>query len=501
MFKENSKNLTIMLWTIILVLLALSSIKAGSNPDDAYWHVKVGEWILEHRQVPTSGIFSYTAADQQWVSHEWLSAVFLYLLFHYSGWGGLVFFSLIILLTSLLLLLCFLLKRLSAVQSMIFVLFAYLLIIPHILPRPHILAIPIMIYWTASLIEASERQKSPSIYLAPLMVLWVNMHGSFIIGIAFSLFFAAETVFYAQSIMRKQMVLSWSKFILAVILAATITPHGLHGLLLPFQLSNQDYALSMITEWLSPNFHEFQPLELWLLSFLALTLFQGIKLPVFRLVFLLGLIHLSLKHIRHACDLLSVLSPLILATPLAQHWKSETEISFKQLIPNYKGVLLLAIYFTALFFYLTQVRVIQTEQDRQIESVLIALKDDRKNLGNVLNDYGAGDFLIHHDYQVFIDPRSELYGDKFMKDYFDAIFLSKNSERLENILRQYQIQWTIFQTSAPINTYLATKADWTKLYSDAYITLFIRRSMVLQPQTLTEIKKLEQQSLKEKHML
>lgn len=496
MFQSDSQRLQGLTWVVILFLLAMTALSYGGNADDAYWHIKVGEWILTHGQVPSTGIFSYTNPNKPWVSHEWLSAIVLYQVFHVAGWGGLVLLAIFSLFVSILVLLWFLLPRLSSVQSIIFVLFAYLLVVPHVLPRPHILAIPVMTYWTACLINAVEKHSKPPFYLLPLMILWVNLHGSFVIGIAFSIFFAAEAIFYAPAESRKQFFSQWGIFILAAVICTAVTPHGINGLLLPFQLNNQSYALSRVSEWASPNFHGFQPLELWLMSFLALVLIQGIKLPLFRLVFLLGLLHLSLKHIRHACDLLSVLSPLVLATPLAKHWHSEPEMSFHEFRPKtYRGLLLLSVYFCGLFFYLSNIKVIESEQNQQVQKVLQILKPDQPHLGNVLNNYGVGDFLIYLDYPTFIDPRAELYGDQFMKDYFAAIELVESPKKLEQMIEKYHIRWTLFYTFESINTYLVTQPQWHKLYADKYITLFIHQSVKLSTPTLEKLKALEKLTL------
>lgn len=498
MIQSEKQPLVLMTWGVLLLVLTIIALGYGGDGDDAYWHIKVGEWILTHQQVPTSGIFSYTNTDKPWISHEWLSAVLLYKVFQYSGWAGLVFLAIISVFVTLLVLLNFLLERLSTVQSLIFVLFAYLLMAIHILPRPHILAIPIIAYWTASLIKASEKQAAPPFYLLPLMILWVNMHGSFVVGIAFSIFFSIEAIFYAAAATRKQLLANWTIFIAATISCAAMTPHGINGLLLPFQLSNQTYALERVLEWQSVNFHHFQALELWLLSFLSLILLQGIKLPVFRLVFLLSLLHLSLKHLRHAADLLSTLSPLILATPLATHWHSKPEISFKDLWPKtYQGLALLIIYFLGLFFYLSDIKETEYQQAQQIQKVLLALKPEQQQLGNVLNNYGSGDFLIYLDYPTFIDTRAELYGDPFMKYYFEAIELVDSSKKLEAMIAKYHVTWTLFYTHEAINTYLATQPSWHKLYSDKVFTIYINQSVKLSAQTLAKLKILEKLALLE----
>ena len=38
---------------------------------DLWWHLKVGDWIVENRAVPHNGILTYTATDRPWVAYSW----------------------------------------------------------------------------------------------------------------------------------------------------------------------------------------------------------------------------------------------------------------------------------------------------------------------------------------------------------------------------------------------------------------------------------------------
>ncbi len=494
MLNTQRQKMQFFIWGSLLYFITLTSLLCGTS-FDAYWHLKVGEWIAEHQQVPTSGLFSYTNASTPWVSHEWLAALLMYGLFHYTGWGGMVFAALVCVFVSMMLLLRFTLKRLTAMQSLIFMLMAYLLLLSHIMPRPHILAIPLMIYWTATVIEACEKQVAPPWHLLWVMILWTNLHGSFIVGVAFAFFFAAETCYYASKDLRAGLAKGWGLFTVAAIICTAITPHGIDGALMPLQFSNLTYAQSRIIEWASPNFHHFQPLEVWLLGFMALSLHQGIKIPVFRLVFLLGVIHLSLKHLRHSSDLLSVLPPLVLATPLGKHWNSKITLDFKDLLPKtYKTIAFLPLFFILLFIYVTQVRTIESESSLHIQEVLIALKDEKQNLGNLLNSYNVGGYLIFQGYDTFIDTRAELYGDRFIKMYHDTVELKYSSKKLESLLDKYDIGWTLFISRDQINAYLAMKPEWQRLYADEQITIFIKDSVALSQALRTKMKKLERRT-------
>lgn len=489
---NEQKKTRIFIFLLLTYLIWLIAANCGTG-DDTYWHIKVGEWIINNHKVPTTGIFSYTATNFPWVSHEWLSAVLIYAFFYIAGWPGLVFLATLSITFAMLFLLDFLLKRISVNISIIFLLFAIFLLTIHIMPRPHIIALPVMVIWTSQLINASETQTSPPLPLALLMTLWVNMHGSFILGIAFIFFFATESIFTVKTPANRISLLKrWLVFLLFSLMATLITPHGINGLLLPLQLTNQSYMLDVISEWASPNFHNIQPFEFWLLAFMALSLYKGIKLPVFRIIFILGLIHLSLKHIRHTSDLLSFLSPMILAVPFSKQLNAPSNFSVNQLYPKrLSHWLALGLYLIVLSVYLST-RTVEFEKNIQIGKVLTSLQKDKNSLGNVLNSYALGVNLIHYDYKVFIDPRAELYGDRFIKKYLTAIYLKKGSQQLQDIIEKYHITWTFFEAEDAINTYLETRADWKKIYSDRYITVYLMSAKNISDSTKQELQKIKE---------
>ena len=43
---------------------------------DTGWHLRAGEWILNHHQLPTSDFFSFTKSGQPWFAWEWLWEIF-----------------------------------------------------------------------------------------------------------------------------------------------------------------------------------------------------------------------------------------------------------------------------------------------------------------------------------------------------------------------------------------------------------------------------------------
>ena len=75
----------------------------------------------------------------------------------------------------------FLNRHLSESTTLVFVAAALALTVPHLLARPHVLAMPVMVAWVGGLIAAADRRGAPSFWLLPLMVLWANLHGGFVL--------------------------------------------------------------------------------------------------------------------------------------------------------------------------------------------------------------------------------------------------------------------------------------------------------------------------------
>ena len=69
-----------------LFALALRNVADG----DFWWNLRTGQYIIQTRSIPHQDIFSYTRAGQEWVTHEWLSQVFIAALFDLGQFPALI---------------------------------------------------------------------------------------------------------------------------------------------------------------------------------------------------------------------------------------------------------------------------------------------------------------------------------------------------------------------------------------------------------------------------
>jgi hypothetical protein len=77
------------LWVGIFAyaLLILAGDKLLVDPD-TQWQITVGQWILDHRAVPESDVFSFTMRGQPWISTQWLAQVAYAKIHAWFGWTG-----------------------------------------------------------------------------------------------------------------------------------------------------------------------------------------------------------------------------------------------------------------------------------------------------------------------------------------------------------------------------------------------------------------------------
>lgn len=475
-------------WPLIVgVLVYLYVLYGGSallNDGDTFWHIATGQWILQHGAVPSVDPFSHTMPGAPWTAHEWLSEVLLAGAHQLGGWTGVVALTGLMFSTAIALLTRALLKSIEPIYALVFAIYAVLMTASHLLARPHILATPLMIIWLIELVRASDEQRRPSLWLLPLMTLWANMHGGFTLGLALVGPFALEAVIAARQEQRAIPVAkSWATFLLLAIASSLVTPHGPQGILFTWHvLFNSSYALAHIGEWASPNFHGLQVLEIWLLGGLALFMYQGLRLPPMRLLLLLGLLHLGLKHVRYV-ELLGLLVPVFLAAPLAVQWQQRrqgkqqleaVDLFFQKLAqPAGSGATLLILTFLLSFTVLVS-KIKPTQMDESSAPTLAIKAVQEVGLrGPVLNEYGWGGHLIYANIAPFIDGRADIYGDDFLKIYIEAIGL-KESDGLEKLLAQYKIEWTLLPPGSPAIALLDHLSEWRRLYADKTAVVHVK---------------------------
>ena len=441
---------------------ALAAFSPGLlNDGDTYWHIRAGEWMLAHRAVLRSDVFSYTMAGAPWHTQEWLAEILMALAWKAGGWQviHLVFAACTALTAGLVG--YFVRKRLDLVPAVLTVVLGLSCVSGSLLARPHLLTLPLLAIWTCGLVAAREQNKTPSLWLLLVMPLWANLHGSFAFGLALAGVFAVEALVEAAD--RKKAAMDWGLFLLAGAVTSMATPFGIHTLIFPFQLAAMQ-GIGNIGEWQASEFSHITPFALGLLTSLFVLGSGKVKVPPIRLLLFLGLIWLALSHARHQM-LLGVTAPILLAPYLAMSWPAKSESS-RPLFGMLAALALVALVATRLL-----IPVVRGDDGRSPISALAHVPAAIRAT-HVMNDYSFGGYLIWMGEKPFIDSRADLYGGSFLQNY--GAMLSPDPNALRAGLNRYQVGWTIFARTTPMARLMDTMPGWRRLYSDNTATVHVR---------------------------
>ena len=470
---------------LLVALAAFVTVLANASgllgDPDTYWHIVVGRWILAHHAVPHADIFSYSKAGAPWVLHEWLAETIFAPLYDGWGWNGLVLITALSLAATLAILTRALLRWLEPVHALAAAAAAWGLILAHLLARPHILTLPIMVLWFAVLVDARARDRAPPLWLAALMALWANLQGGYMFGLVFAALFAGEALLAAPNRAARLVVIKqWGTFGVVSLAASLLTPNGFAGWWLPFHLLSMKFALSVLVEWQSPNFQTVQPLEIWLVVALALALGFGVKLPLTRIAMLLLLLHMSLAHRRQA-EVLGLVAPLLVAPAVGAFIRNRSRrhqaAALDGVLADLAGsaslrgavvVGLIAVALAAFFVHAPLVR----KPDAYTPSAALNFAAAHDLTGPVFNDYGFGGYLIFSGIKPFIDGRTDMYGDAFVKRYVEAT--RGVTGELPAMLDQYHATWTLFAAKSPAVTLMDHLTGWKRVYADDTAVIHVR---------------------------
>jgi hypothetical protein len=434
------------------------------NDGDTYWHVAAGEWMRAHGQVLHQDVFSLTFSGRPWVAHEWLSEVLMALAFHAGGWSGLLVLYGATAALAAAMFAGALGRTLNGVTLIIAIVLAFGCVAPTLLIRPHVLVLPILVLWMVELLAAREAGRAPRLFMAALMLLWANLHGSYVFGFVLLAPLALEALVEPQAD-RVKVIRDWGGIGLLCAGATLVTPHGLTGLLHPFYILGMG-TLNAIQEWRPADFARWGPFELALLATIFVCLSRGVRVPPLRLALILFLLHMTLQHQRHL-TVLAIIAPLLLAKPLAE------ALQQRPVSPARSPAAWVAFGVVAAVLVAVRLAIPVVRYDG-VASPITALNHVPPALAQrpLLNTYAFGGYLIYRGVKPFIDGRADMYGDDYFKR--DLRIMEGDQASLDQALVQYGVDWTLLAPYEGLVRVMDAKPGWRRIYSDKYAIVHVR---------------------------
>ena len=462
----NSKALGLV--PVIFAVLAASAFLAFSpalfNDGDTGWHIATGELILSKGAIPHEDPFSFTRRGTAWTAHEWLADVAMALAYRIGGWSAVALLFAAAAAATLLLIGKTLSASLAARWALVALVLVAAILAPFALARPHLLAWPLLAGWTLLLLRARRAQEAPPLWAAASMVLWANLHASYIVGLGLAALFALEALVEEGKAVR---LVRWAAFGLLSLLAALLTPHGLQGLLYPFQVSGMR-ILPLISEWRATTLPDDLLFVIYAVAVALLALWRWRQVGWVRLALLAGLGWMAIEHSRHQAlfAIIAALSVIPRAAPPAAKADPGEE-------GTHRGALALLVGGLVVLILARISLPFDREDSANYPYTALRTLPPQLKAQPVLNSYSFGGPLILDGVAPFIDGRSDMYGDEFTM--FHQRLMDGDMAAFQRAEQRFGLRWTILQPGTPLIARLDQHSGWSRAYADSSAVVHVKR--------------------------
>jgi hypothetical protein len=487
---------------LLLTFIAVFTMAVRVPADtDTWWHLVSGRYIVENRTIPRTDPFSHTRLGAPWIDHGWLAQIFLYGLYALGGWAALS------LSVATLVTLAFVFVYRQSIGNPFLRAFGVVLgaITSSVVwaARPQIVSF-LLTALIAYFLDRYKRRNGQLLPWLPLiMLLWANVHGGYAIAFILILCYVAGEGANRLLGHHEDPVLSWRQLrhLLLVIglcfLAVGINPNTWQMWLYPFRTVGIGVLRDFIQEWQSPNFHlAWQQPFILLLLLTLLALARSGRRADFTDLALLAIWTISaLLAGRNIAIFALVAAPIFVRygtiawTRQLETWK---EVDWAQPLlqaasrPMASGRLLRALNWLLLtlvvvaalakiYLPLAPGAVEKATRD-SLPVDAVAYIQAQHPPGPMFNSYNWGGYLLFTlwpDYPVFVDGRTDLYDDAFLRQYLH-IYVADDG--WQDLLDKYGIRLIIVETNSVLAKFLRINPAWQEAYHDQMAAVFIRKT-------------------------
>lgn len=461
------------------------------------WHIRTGQQIVATNAIPRVDSFSSTMAGKPWFAWEWLYDVVVGKLDASFGLNGVVWFTAVVIAAVFAWTFRLLMARgTNVIFALALVLLSASASMIHFLARPHVLSWLFTLAWFW-ILDSSERQGSDRrVWVLPLLMLvWVNVHGGFLVGFVLLGIFlvgAAWTWFRAnearieealQKIAAGKRVRSLFAVGFFSGMASLANPYGwkLYGHVYAY-LSNR-FLMDHIDEFQSPNFHGIAQrcfLVLLLLTVAVLAV-RGRELRLSEGLIALFAVYAGLYASRNipvsSILMVMIVGPLVPGANLFGGFSLRMAAVEARLrghrLPLLAVVGTLAIAANGGHIGSALWMDARFDPKRMPIEAVNFLKQQKLD-GPVLSTDSWGGYLIYRFYptvQVVVDDRHDLYGEEFFKSYLKMI---RVEDGWKEFLVQHENSCLLLPRNAALTNVVSEDQEWKRVYEDDVSSVFVR---------------------------
>jgi hypothetical protein len=450
---------------------------------DIWWHLKAGDWIVQHRAVPHTGLFSWTAADRPWVAYSWGYEVLMSRAYAWFGLVGVGVYGTLLTL-GVAYFIYWMARRLSgrfwlACMLAVVTCSAFLF---NLMPRPVFFSMMLFCVTLTLVLEAHRTGRVQLLYWLPLVfLLWANLHiqfiyGLFVVGLLLAVnlaqWLAARLGWEPAWLLQPKLpAATLAAVFAACVIATCIGPYSYHLYQVIFQYGQAKVPYRMIMELQPLNFRAGSHyVQLLLMAFAFFAVGRRRQVDVFKLLLLSIAGAVAFRTMRDAW-FICIPAAACIADSLADETTREAKETWLQKVAVAVVVAVSLLVFAGSTDFNTR------GLDRAISGFLPvnAVNYLRKNPapGPLYNTLDWGGFLIWYmpNYPVAIDGRTDLYGDELDEQFFTT---ANGAPSYIDDAYLNQAGVVILQKSNNLVSILQADSRFQLVYQDQLAAVFVR---------------------------
>ena len=470
----------------LLVLLTALTVHSRFDDPDLWWHLKTGQIIWSTHAIPLTDQFSYTTNHQALVPQEWFAQVTMYAAYLMGGYSGLMVW--LCLFSSMLVVagycLCWLYSG-NAKVAFAGALAVWLFATIGFSIRPQMIAYVLLIVELVVIHLGRTRNARWFFCLPVLFAIWINCHGSFILGIIVAaVLLASSLIDFKMGALQtrrwepnSQKIMAWA---LALSIGALfLNPIGIRQIFYPFDtMLNMHVLLGNVEEWAPLQLTEARGIGLMCVLLVSCLLVIAGRSELFFDELLLMAIGtwLAVSHVRMLVVFGILVAP-VLSRQLATLWEGY-DSEKDRIWPN---ALLIGMSLAVVIFAFPSGQNLQEQV--ATESPVRAVEYIKANhlSGPMLNDYQSGGYLIWAapEYPVMMDGRTDVYEwSGFLGEFGNWATLQSDPTIL---LRKYKVNFCLLAPGSPMAHVLPLMPGWKAAYKDDNAVIFVRTQPGTEP--------------------
>ncbi len=327
-----SSKLPIIYGIVVIAVVLLMLPKYAFNDPDTFWHIELGSYMLEHKQVLYHAIHTFYEDKLPYIPHEFGFQILVALFYQAFGWPGaylLTALSLLLLIPGLLRLARISRKELGMEEEHPLLLLFVLLIACWIYYgyfkiRPQMISAGLIVWFVVYLREFQLRVGwKPAAALIALSLLIANIHTG--VWLVIAVFTGMALL---ESLLNKQLNKPRMLAFLGVWLVGLLNPGGLKSLFFILTVTKNDVNM-LINEWQPLQFNKLDSLPIMLLLlFFVLTLPFALRGKPFRFFLAAGILYLGIANFKQNLFMWLLIpyfaaAALDAAPPWLRSWRSQ----------------------------------------------------------------------------------------------------------------------------------------------------------------------------------